>query len=177
MAPSLFPPYFCGIYTRLVCTPLPHVLLQVDQLEYVQSTKMQRSLLKFKTWFCQIESIDPHLDNSFHCNYLYLNHNKFHHNLQQLWSVLFLLHLHMIYCTKTNLSIDSWLKENLMQWYISMNTYSTSQSVPTILVLKTRVGLCSWKKIKHPAFWKKQGAKNQGHCYAKREEAAWYLLF
>ena len=24
---------------------------------------------------------------------------------------------------------------------------------------------------------KKQGAKNQGHCYSKREEAAWSLLF
>ena len=24
---------------------------------------------------------------------------------------------------------------------------------------------------------KKQGAKNQGHCYSKREEAAWPLLF
>ena len=25
--------------------------------------------------------------------------------------------------------------------------------------------------------WKKQGAKKQGHCYSKREEAAWPLLF
>ena len=33
------------------------------------------------------------------------------------------------------------------------------------------------KKIRHPAFWKKQGAKNQGHCYSKREEAAWSLFF
>ena len=33
------------------------------------------------------------------------------------------------------------------------------------------------KKIRQPAFWKKQGAKNQGHCYSKREEAAWSLLF
>ena len=33
------------------------------------------------------------------------------------------------------------------------------------------------KKTGHPAFWKKQGAKNQGHCYSKREEAAWSLLF
>ena len=24
---------------------------------------------------------------------------------------------------------------------------------------------------------KKQGAKKQGHCYSKREEAVWYLLF
>jgi len=24
---------------------------------------------------------------------------------------------------------------------------------------------------------KKQGAKNQGHCYLKREEAAWSFLF
>ena len=24
---------------------------------------------------------------------------------------------------------------------------------------------------------KKQGAKKQGHCYSKREEAAWPLLF
>ena len=29
------------------------------------------------------------------------------------------------------------------------------------------------KKIGHPAFF----AKNQGHCYSKREEAAWSLLF
>ena len=33
------------------------------------------------------------------------------------------------------------------------------------------------KKIGHPAFLKKQGAKNQGHCCSKREEAAWSLLF
>jgi hypothetical protein len=33
------------------------------------------------------------------------------------------------------------------------------------------------KKIRHPAFFKKQGAKNQGHYYSKREEAAWSLLF
>ena len=32
-------------------------------------------------------------------------------------------------------------------------------------------------KIGHPAFWKKQSAKNQGHCNSKREEAAWSLLF
>ena len=33
------------------------------------------------------------------------------------------------------------------------------------------------KKIGHPAFLKKQGAKNQGHCYSKRKEAAWSFLF
>ena len=33
------------------------------------------------------------------------------------------------------------------------------------------------KKIGHPAFFKKQGAKIQGHCYSKREEAALSLLF
>ena len=32
-------------------------------------------------------------------------------------------------------------------------------------------------KIGHPAFRKKQSAKNQGHCNSKREEAAWFLLF
>ena len=52
-----------------------------------------------------------------------------------------------------------------------------SQSAPTILFLKTRVGFVTLKKIGHPVFYKKQGAKNQGNCYSKREEAAWSLLF
>ena len=47
------------------------------------------------------------------------------------------------------------------------STHSPSQSAPTILVLKTWVGLWPWKK---------QGEKKQGHCYSKREEAAWSLL-
>ena len=56
--------------------------------------------------------------------------------------------------------------------------HSSSQSVSTILVLKTRVGLWPWIKIGHPAFWKKkQGAKNQGNFYSKKEEAALSLLF
>ena len=33
------------------------------------------------------------------------------------------------------------------------------------------------EKTRHPDYFKKQGAKNQGHCYSKREEAAWSLLF
>ena len=60
---------------------------------------------------------------------------------------------------------------------VSTIDISPSQSATTILVLKTRVGLWPWKKIGHPAFWKNQGAKNQGHCYSKREEAAWSFLF
>ena len=56
-------------------------------------------------------------------------------------------------------------------------TQSPSQSAPTILVLKTRVGLWPWKKNQAPCILKKQGAKNQGHCYSKKEEAAWSLLF
>ena len=32
-------------------------------------------------------------------------------------------------------------------------------------------------KIRHPAFLKYQSAKKQGHCYSKKEEAAWSLLF
>ena len=48
-----------------------------------------------------------------------------------------------------------------------------SQSAPTILKNRAPCFL----KIGHPAFWKKQSAKNQGHCNSKREEAAWSLLF
>ena len=33
------------------------------------------------------------------------------------------------------------------------------------------------KKNWASCFFKKQGAKNQGHCYSKREEATWSLLF
>ena len=54
-APSHFPPYFWDVTMRLVFTPLSHVLLQVDQLEYVQSTKMQRSLLNFKASSQQLQ--------------------------------------------------------------------------------------------------------------------------
>ena len=52
-------------------------------------------------------------------------------------------------------------------------TQSPSQSAPTILNNRAPCFL----KIGHPAFWKKQSAKNQGHCNSKREEAAWSLLF
>ena len=34
--------------------------------------------------------------------------------------------------------------------------------------------VCDPEKIRSKIWtWKKQGAKNQGHCYSKREEAAW----
>ena len=33
------------------------------------------------------------------------------------------------------------------------------------------------KKNRAPCFFQKAGCKNQGHCYSKREEAAWSLLF
>ena len=51
------------------------------------------------------------------------------------------------------------------------------------LLFKSVLGHCPvnlhplFLKIGHPAFWKKQSAKNQGHCYVKREEAAWSLFF
>ena len=51
--------------------------------------------------------------------------------------------------------------------------YSPSQSAPTILENWAPCFL----KIGHPAFWKKQSAKNQGHCTSTKEEAAWSLLF
>ena len=43
--------------------------------------------------------------------------------------------------------------------YTEKQSHSPSQSVPSILVLKTRAGLWPWKKIGHPVFWKKQGTK------------------
>ena len=52
-------------------------------------------------------------------------------------------------------------------------SHSPSQSAPTIL----KNWAPCFLKIRHPAFWKKQSAKNQGHCNSKREEAAWSLLF
>ena len=52
-------------------------------------------------------------------------------------------------------------------------THSPSQSAPTILKNRAPCFL----KIGHPAFWKKQSAKNQGHCYSEKEEAVWCLLF
>ena len=55
-------------------------------------------------------------------------------------------------------------------------TQPPSQSACTILVLKTWVGLWTWKKVQNMGC-KKQGAKKQGHCYSKREEAAWSFLF
>ena len=52
-----------------------------------------------------------------------------------------------------------------------------SQSAPAILVLKTWVGLWPWKKSGQKYGIQKAGCKKQGHCYSKREEAAWPLLF
>ena len=59
-------------------------------------------------------------------------------------------------------------------------TQSPSQSAPTIL--KYQVDLIHFrvwnlKKKVQKIGCKKQGAKKQGHCYSKREEAAWPLLF
>ena len=54
---------------------------------------------------------------------------------------------------------------------ILCNTYSPSQSAPTILVFKTWVGLWPWKKKVQNMGCKKHGAKKQSHCYTKREEA------
>ena len=59
-------------------------------------------------------------------------------------------------------------------WSTHSLAKSPSQSVPTILVLKT---LWPWKKKVQNMGCKKQGAKIQGHCYTKREKAAWLLLF
>ena len=55
-------------------------------------------------------------------------------------------------------------------WSTHSLAKSPSQSVPTILVLKTWVGLWPCKKKVQNMGCKKQGAKTQGHCYSKREE-------
>ena len=49
------------------------------------------------------------------------------------------------------------------------NTYSPSQSLPLILVMKSGVGLRPWKKMGYPVFCQKAGCKKPGHCYSKRK--------
>ena len=56
-------------------------------------------------------------------------------------------------------------------------TQSPSQSAPTILVLKTRVGLWHWEKIGHPVFWIKQGAKNKVIFIQKEKRPGWLFSF
>ena len=69
--------------------------------------------------------------------------------------------------------------QNLFQPIVELKTsiQSPSQSVPTILVLKNRVGLWTWKKPGPKYGVQKAGCKKQGQCYSKREKARLSLLF
>ena len=71
-------------------------------------------------------------------------------------------------------------KFNLCNWKkgtVYILGQSPSQSVPTILVLKNRVGLWTWKKPGPKYGVQKAGCKKQGQCYSKREKARLSLLF
>ena len=61
--------------------------------------------------------------------------------------------------------------------FIYISNYRPSQSVLTILVLKTWVILWPWKKKLGPKYGvQKAGSKKQGHCYSKREGARRFLM-
>ena len=55
--------------------------------------------------------------------------------------------------------------------YLLEDCYSSSQSAPTFLVYQ--VDLIFFEGLD----LEKAGCKKQGHCYSKREESAWLLLF
>ena len=59
----------------------------------------------------------------------------------------------------------------ILHWIVIQ---APSQSV---LVLKSWVGLLPWKKIRSKIWGAKSRVQKLGHCYSKREEAAWPLLF
>ena len=68
-----------------------------------------------------------------------------------------------------------------LRWFLDkkkpQSSHSLSQSAPTILVLKTWVGLWPWKKLGPKYGVKKVGCKKQGHYYSKREEDSCLFSF
>ena len=72
---------------------------------------------------------------------------------------------------------SSWSGLILFQISLRNFEHSPSQSVLTILVLKTWVGLWPWKKSGQKYGMQKAGCKKQGHYYSKREEGSCLFSF
>ena len=64
------------------------------------------------------------------------------------------------------------LKNILVTWEQFAQSISTQYSC-----FENQGWFVTLKKLGTLLFEKKQGAKNQGHCYSKSEEAAWSILF
>ena len=115
--------------------------------------------------------------------------SEFQINVEFYWSFLWNYHNYLfietenlliyIYLTKwiSGLTLSSF--EMLKQESGISQNYKIAQSICTHYSCFENMGrFVTLKKIRSKIWtWKKQGAKKQGHCYSKREEARLLLLF